>query len=448
LIAAIARRSQDIFVNFWSVTAMGIGAMVGAGIFALLGVVALDAGNETYVSFLIGGAVTMLSGYAYAKLAARYPDGGGLVAYYERAFGVGTLSGTLSLTYLLTVAATVAMIAKAFGAYAAPLVHGATNGLWVNPFASGATILIVLLNVAGSSLVGKTEVVLVAIKLAVLSGLILAGSYGMTTHPPIEHPAPHFASLISSVALTFVAYAGFGMMANTAENVPHPRTTVPRAIYLAIVVVALLYAGLAIVVVGSVPIGDLSRDADTAVAVAARPLLGQAGYVAVSVAALVATASCINAWFFAGMQISLAMARIGHLPQIFALFVWRKGTLGILLSAAGVLLAINLLDLAALATIVGATFMLSHMAVQVACWRLADDLKASRLMIALGLLAMAVVMVFFLWSIALVQPRSLGLIVLFVAGSWLAEFILARVDAAGISSERPGLAASPNLNPE
>jgi amino acid transporter len=90
-------KSTPHTMNIWSVTALGIGAMVGAGIFALLGVVALDAGDETYIAFLLGGIIAMLSGYSYAKLSARYPDSGGIVEFFEQAFGVGRLSGSLSL---------------------------------------------------------------------------------------------------------------------------------------------------------------------------------------------------------------------------------------------------------------------------------------------------------------------------------------------------------------
>jgi amino acid transporter len=140
-------------MNLWSVTAMGIGAMVGAGIFALLGEVALVAGNETFISFIIGGFVAILSGYSYAKLAARYPDAGGLDTYFNEAFGPGKLSGTLSLIYLFTIAATIALVAKAFGAYAGQLVFGSTNVLLINAFASGLTIIAVLLNIATSGLV-------------------------------------------------------------------------------------------------------------------------------------------------------------------------------------------------------------------------------------------------------------------------------------------------------
>jgi len=413
-------------MNVWSVAAMGVGAMVGAGIFALLGVVGLVAGDETYISFLLGGVVAVLSGYTYAKLAARYPDAGGLTAFFHRAFGTGRLSGTLSLTYLITIAVTIALVAKAFGAYAAPLAFGHTNPLWVNAFASAITIVLVLLNIADSSLVGKAEVVLVGIKLIILALLMAAGTYGMMGHPQVKHLTPNILPLVSSVGLTFLAYAGFGMMTNAAGRVSHPEKTIPRAIYLAIAIVILLYVGLAVIVLGSVSSADLKLHADTAVALAAKPVLGQTGYVIVSIAALLATASGVNAWIFTAMQISRAMVKVGNLPHMFAHFVWRKGTLGLLLGFAGILLAVNLLDLNALARIASATFLFSYLAVQVAHWRLLDETKASRFLVGVGSLFIAGVLVCFLWSTFLLQPWALALIVAFVIVSWFVEWFLAR----------------------
>jgi amino acid transporter len=413
-------------MNIWSVTAMGIGAMVGAGIFALLGVVALVAGNDTYVAFILGGVVALLSGYSYARLSARYPDAGGLAAYFDEAFGKGSISGTLSLIYLLTIAVTIALVAKAFGAYAAPLLLSHPGAISINLFASTIIVLLLILNIAGSSKVGKAEVVLVSIKLLILALLIVAGSYGVMSHGLLRHATPRLFPVISSVGLTFLAYAGFGMMANAAGSVEKPEQTIPHAIYLAIAVVVLIYVALAIVVVGSVPIAALSRNADTAVAVAARPVLGSTGYIVVSVAALLATASAVNAWIFTAMQISMTMAKANQLPLMFQRLVWRKGTWGLLLGMATIVGAVNLFDLGALARIASATFLVSYMAVNVAHWRLIGETKASRWLVAIGFLAMLGVLVCFLWSIAVTQPWSLGLVAAFIVGSWLIEFLLHR----------------------
>ena len=413
-------------MNLWSVTAWASARWSAPGIFALLGVVALSAGDETYISFLLGGGVAVLSGYSYAKLATRYPDAGGIATFFDKAFGAGRLSGTLSLIFLLTIAATIGMVAKAFGAYAATLAFGHSDELWVNAFASGVTIMLVLLNVAGSKLVGKAELVLVGVKLTILTGLISAGTYGMIYQAPTKHVAPHVLSVIGSVGLALFAYAGYAVMPNTAGNIAHPRQTIPRAIYLAIGIVTLLYVLLAIVVVGSVPAGDLSRDADTALAVAARPLLGQSGYIIVCVTALLATASGINAWVFTAMQISTAMARAGQLPEMFTQLAWRKGTIGLFVGIAAIVLAINFFDLTALANIASSAFIFSHMAVQVAHWRLIDETNGSRPLVGLALSSMAVVLVVFLWSTAFTEPWSVALFFVFIAGSWIVEVLLDR----------------------
>jgi amino acid transporter len=423
-------------MNLWSVTAMGIGAMVGAGIFALLGQVALAAGDETYIAFVLGGIVAVLSGYSYAKLAARYPDAGGPEVYFNQAFGKKRLSATLSLVYLLTIAATIALVAKAFGAYAEPLAFGGTNPLWINGFASAITILAVLLNVVGSNFVGKAEIGLVAIKLVILAVLMLAGGYGMMTHAAVAHATPHISSVISSVGLTFLAYAGFSMMTNAAGEVANPAQTVPRAIYLAIGIVVVFYVGLGFVVVGSVPSADLAQHSDTAVAESARPVLGHAGYVIVSIGALLATASAVNAWVFTGMQMSLAMAEAKQLPSAFGRLAWGKGTQGVLLGVAAILFAINVFDLNALASIASATFLISYMAVHVAHWKLVKETKGSRTMIGVGFLSMAVVLGLFLRTTWLAEPWSVALIAVFMAGSWVMEFFLIREHAVVASKLR------------
>jgi amino acid transporter len=349
-------------MNLWSVTALGIGAMVGAGIFALLGQAAVVAGGQTYIAFIIGGAIALLSGYSYAKLAARYPDAGAITAYFDHAFGTGPLAGTLSLVYLLTLIATVAMVAKAFGAYATSLIVGGANFLWIDGFASAIVILLVLLNIAGSGLVGKAEIVLVGIKLVILTGLMVAGTIG----------------LVSTVGLTFFAYAGFGTMANAAGSVPHPERTIPRAIYLAVSVVLVLYVGLALIVLGSLSSSELARNANTAVAEAAKPMLGEAGYIIVSLGALLATSSAVNAYVFAAMKIAMALAKAGQLPHMFDKLIWREATPGLLLSIGGVLLAINIFNLDALAHIASATFLIVYLAVHVAHWCLIDETKGYR----------------------------------------------------------------------
>jgi amino acid transporter len=164
-------------MSIWSVSALGIGSMVGAGIFALLGQAALAVGSDTWIAFAIGGVVAMLSGYAYARLGARFPGEGGIVEFFLQGLPSRTLRIALGILYLVTLALTIAMVAKAFGAHAARLLpEPPLAGERVNVYAAAIILALVLLNVIGSGAVGRAEVLLVAVKLAILVLLIAAGA--------------------------------------------------------------------------------------------------------------------------------------------------------------------------------------------------------------------------------------------------------------------------------
>lgn len=115
-------------LGLWNVVSIGIGAMVGAGIFALLGQAALLMEASTWVAFAFGGIVAMFSGYAYARLGASYPSNGGIIDFFRRGLGNGVFSLALSLLYLLTLAVSIAMVARAFGAYAVQFCMKAAGG--------------------------------------------------------------------------------------------------------------------------------------------------------------------------------------------------------------------------------------------------------------------------------------------------------------------------------
>src|SRR3954453_11847535 len=112
---------------------IGVGSMVGAGIFALLGAAGEVAGSAVWVSFLIAGGVAVLQGYSFAKLGARYPSAGGFLEYVIRGWGEGHFAGVLAWLLLSVNAIITAMVAVSFGSYASEAV--ADNSDWVKPFA-------------------------------------------------------------------------------------------------------------------------------------------------------------------------------------------------------------------------------------------------------------------------------------------------------------------------
>ncbi|UYN95750.1 MAG: amino acid permease [Enhydrobacter sp.] len=410
-----------------SVAALGIGSMVGAGIFALLGQAALMTGSDVYLSFAIGGVIALLSGYSYSRLAARYPSSGGILDYFDRAFSSKVTAGGLSILYLVTQIVSIAMIAKTFGAYTDRLLIGdASEPHVANAFASGIVIFLVVVNMIGSGTVGRIEELLVAAKLIILAILLLAGVPSIDPAMVTAGPTVSPATLFASVGLTFFAYAGYGMMTNAAGHVARPEVTIPRAIFLAIGTVIVLYIGLSVVVLGNISQADLARFASTAVAQAAQPVLGNVGFVLVSIGALFATSSAITAALFCVLEISRGLAAKGQLPAVFEQPSWRHGTRGLLWVAGAILVMVNVFDLGSIAQVAGATFLISYLGVFAAHWRLHSEVGGSRLVIVVGTALMTVVLAAFAVSLWSTQPSAIAFTVLAVLGSLAVEWLVQR----------------------
>ncbi|MFO1090038.1 MAG: APC family permease [Hyphomicrobiales bacterium] len=403
--AAPDRGSMGLF----SVAAIGIGSMVGAGIFALLGQAAVAAGRDVYLSFIIAGVIAFLSGISYAKLAVRYPVNGGIVEYFSRAFPSPLVARALSLLYLLTLVVTVAIVAKAFGKYATRLVIGNDVSSFLSDcFAAGIVILLALLNLVGDKAVGRAELLLVSVKLGILALLMAAGLPSIDPGLIAQGPEVTTQALISSVGLTFFAYAGFGMMANAAANVASPGTTLPRAIFLAIALVIVLYISLAVVVLGNLPAEKLVKYADTAVAEAAKPVLGHLGFVAVSVGALIATASAMNATLYSLLNLGRALAERD--PDGSAFARWLLGsTGGYATLVAAIVVIIFFFNLSAIANVAGGAFLLAYLAVFAAHWRLIGETGGSKLLILAGAALMVLVLVVMFVQLTQVQPDAVEL---------------------------------------
>jgi amino acid transporter len=366
-----------------------------------------------------------LSGYSYARLASRYHGSGGIMEYYDRAFPSRVLSGGLSILFLVGMVIALAMMAKTFGAYAGRLAFGEqSTPLIVDLFSSGVVIVIVLTNMAGSGLVSHVEELLVGIKLVILTTLMVAGLWALDPVKMAAEPAVPTITLFASVGITFFAYAGYGIMANASAFVTDPARTVPHAIFVAIAVVAALYIGLAVIVLGHVSVEHLQHYKHTAVAHAAHLVFGKPGFIIVSGAALLATTSAINASLFSGLAISKAMAARGELPAIFGRAAWREGTHGLVWTTALVLVMVNLFNLSAICHIAGAACLILYLAVFAAHWRLHAETGGSRPLIALGAALMVVVLVaqfIHLWDY---RPEVIAVTVAMVVGSLALEWLI------------------------
>jgi amino acid transporter len=189
---------------------IGIGSMIGAGIFALLGEAAVYAGSGVWLSFLLAGLVTMLLAYNVVKLGIRYPSEGGLIEYLLQGFGNGRLLGVASwLGYAAAFVVVAAMLAVSFGSYAVSLFVGddAWSG-WDNVFASLLIVAMTLINMTGATFVARVAGVMVVVLLVVFAVFIAVTIKEVDFDLLAFSGYPPFSKIVASIALTFFAFLG------------------------------------------------------------------------------------------------------------------------------------------------------------------------------------------------------------------------------------------------
>ena len=242
--------SQRRTISMWGAVALGVGSMVGAGVFALMGEAAVIAGSAVWLSFLIAGIIALLTGHSFAQLGVRYPSRGGVVEYLVKAYGPGRFSGGCSILFYIAQLIGMAMISLAFGKFASKLI-GIEGSLipWDKVLATALILLLSALMLTGSKLVGKLQKLIVIANLTVLSIFALAlSTFGQADHLSVE-TFPAASPFLGSLALTFFAFTGFAVVSNTAEDMENPARDLPRAMYTTIGIVIVLYVGLALAVV-------------------------------------------------------------------------------------------------------------------------------------------------------------------------------------------------------
>lgn len=376
---------------------LGIGAMVGAGIFALLGEAGAVAGAAVWLSFLLAGIVAGLLGYVVVKLGVRFPSSGGLIAYLTEGFGNGRLVGIASwLGYFAVIVIVCSMVAVAFGSYASSLFVGQdAGGGWDNLFASAIVLAAAAVNLVGSRVVDRVQSLIVVLLLAVFAVFIGATIVDIDPDLLAFSGYPALSDIVASVALTFFAYLGFSVITFTVGDLHDPGRQLPKAMGLALGVTSVTYVLIALGVFGTLTVEQVSGYGETAIAEAARPTLGQAGFVMVAVAALLATASSVNATLYASRGLTTMLASIGQFPPVFGRDSRLGAHAGLLISSALVLVVANLVDLSAIASVGSACSLGIFLLVGIAAWRRRADIGARAGIVVAAIAVTGIVLVFF-----------------------------------------------------
>ncbi len=371
------------------VTMIGVGAMIGAGIFVLTGIAAGVAGPGLLLVFILNGLVALLTAMAYAELGGAIHGAGGGYLWIKASLPdpSGFLAGWMDW---FAHAVACSLYALGFGAYFRELLAVVGVGelsvpfgrleVWVGVVACAAFAFI---NYRGASETGKAGNVVTIGKVVIIGAFIAAGLWAMVHRPGWQGSFTPFmthgwAGIFGAMGLTFIAFEGYEIIAQTSEEVENPKRNVPRAVFLSLLIVIPIYLLVALVAIGAVtpPAGlsiteYLGREKEIALVTAADQFVVGGGIV-ILVGGLLSTLSALNATVYSSSRVAFAMARDASLPKIVARVHATRSTphIAILCSTlliVGMAIALPIEDVAAAA---GVMFLLLFGAVNVALIRL------------------------------------------------------------------------------
>jgi amino acid transporter len=426
-------------MGYWAVVAVGVGGMVGGGIFAVLGLAVQIARGGTPVAFSLAGLVALTTCYSYARLSVTYPSQGGTVEFLNQAFGPGLITGGLNVLLWLSYIVMLALYAYAFGSYGASFFPSAAQPFWKHVFISGIIVLLSGLNVLGAGVVGRLEEWIVAFKIAILSFFVLTGVWSLNLHrlAPAAWASPLY--LTTGGMIIFLAYEGFELIANTAADVRNPGKTLPRAYFSAVGFVILLYILISLVTVGNLDVDQIVASKDYALAVSAKPFLGNAGFTLIAIAALLSTGSAINATLYGSSRISYIIAKEGELPESMEKKIWNRPIEGLFITSGMTLMVANLFDLSSISTMGSAGFLLIFAAVNASNAKLFEKTASRRWIAVLGVIICLTALGALIVQRALTAPGELWVLGIMVGLAFLIEAIYrqstGRVIHPGFKSE-------------
>ncbi|HVQ49824.1 MAG TPA: APC family permease [Mycobacterium sp.] len=316
-----------------SATAIGVGGMMGAGLYTLVGLASTTAGVWVPLAFLVGGAVTVFSVYSYAKLGAKYPSRGGAAQFLIRCYGDGVIAGGLNVFQFLGWIIAMALYCAGFAGYARALLPWHTPEWSGKAIGIGLIVAVVFVNMVGSKLVGRSETFVVAIELAILAVFAVFGLMKSDPARFADNGDHHWLGVLFAAGLLYVTYEGFGVVTNSAGDMRDPAKELPRAMYTALAIVVVVYVVISTIVVMLLSLPAMDVNQGHVLSEAGAAAMGHAGFVVIGVAALLATASGVNATMFGDANLAYMVSKSGELPANFARGVWRGGTGGLFIAA-------------------------------------------------------------------------------------------------------------------
>ncbi|MCD6367720.1 MAG: amino acid permease [Candidatus Aenigmarchaeota archaeon] len=300
----------------------GIGLILGAGIYALIGKAAGISGNAVWISFIFAAFIATLTALSYCELSAMFPKAGAEYVYVQKTFGRRWLSFLVGWLFLFTIVFGAAAVALGFGGYLSALLSPIVK----IPAIIGASILVIVMtavNLYGIEQSSKLNIIFTALEAFGLIFIIALGigHFGNVNYLELP-PGEGIGSIFVAAALIFFAYVGFEDIANIAEEVKKPEKTLPRAIVISVVVTTILYILVAISAISILDWKTLGQSGAPLADVAETALPGSSSLL--GTIALFSTGNTVLILLITISRMLYGMAREGALPRFFSKVGKRK----------------------------------------------------------------------------------------------------------------------------
>ena len=346
---------------------MGVGGMIGGGIFSTLGVVIAAAGQWAAASFVIGGLIALATGHCLAALTIEADKPGGIYRFL-RDGGSKSAAKISAWVLLLGYTLTIAVYGFTFGSYLANAIGGPA---WLpQAIAAAAIILLAAVNLRGTGDAAALEIAIVVGKLIVLVGLAALGLWQFAPAKLAIAQPPGWFGAIVGAASVFMAYEGFELLAYDYDEMEDRKKLIHRVMPLTILTAMAVYVAVALATPMLVDTSEIVADGEVALAKAGQAIAGTAGLIAITAAAAMSTGSAINATLFSSARLAKEVADEDELPGAFA----RKNEagspyFGVLAIAAGALALALLGGLTQLVSAASVVFLLVFGTVDYLAWK-------------------------------------------------------------------------------
>jgi len=306
-------------IGLFAVTSWGVGIILGAGIYVLVGEAAGIAGNSVWLSFIIGAMVASLTGLSYAELSSVFPRDAAEYVYVKIACGCEILSFMVGWLTILTGIISASTVALGFAGY--------FQGLFGFPRVLAALILIAVLSYINFLGIKESTRMNILFTLVEAAGLVLLIAIGLGSLGNVNLlEAPNGSSgILSAAALIFFAYLGFEDIVNIAEETKRPEKTIPKALILSVLITTFLYVLVALISVSLVDWQTLGLST-APLASAASQVLGENAFTVMSIIALFATSNTVLIMLVVGSRMIYGMAQEGAFPRVLSKVDPRKAT--------------------------------------------------------------------------------------------------------------------------